>query len=455
MISRRVKLQLMVFGLVAVLGILFAGGRYAGLGKLVPGHDNGYLVMADFTDSGGVFEGAEVTYRGVPVGKVEKLDIEGTGIRVSLRLKPGTKVPTPTKASVNNRSAVGEQYVDLQPQNDGSEYLRPGEVIPQSMTSIPIQPTQLVVNLDELVRSVNTADVTVVLTELGRAFEGSGDDLQRLIDAGNQLTEAATQNLPQTVKLIHDSLPVLNTQRDVAGSFKAYNASLAKLSAQLRASDPDFRTLFTNGTASAEATTSFLEANRVNLPPLLQNLVFVAQVQAVRIPALRQILVTYPNVIAGGFTVTPGDGTAHFGLVTNNNSPPCPGTDPGYAPTKKRDSSDATEKPANDNAYCSQQSPSATDVRGARNAPRGSDRTAPFPEDRRQPNNQAALFSGLSSTDSYTNGYSVGLADYDPTTGHAMTSDGKPFSIGATTGAEAVLGDDAWKWLLMDPLRSS
>jgi len=452
-ILRRTKIQLAVFGLIALVGIIFTGGRYAGLGTLVPGYDSGYIVKADFVDSGGIFEGAEVTYRGVPVGKVERLELQRDGIRVHLRLKPGTEVPTPTKALVSNRSAVGEQYVDLQPTNDGKAYLRENEVIPQSLTSIPIQPTQLVVNLDEFVRSIDVADVTVVLDELGKAFEGTGDDLQRLIDAGDQLTRAATDNLPQTIKLIEDSKQVLDTQRDVAGSFKSYNADLAKLSATLRSSDPDFRALFKSGTDSAVATTALLEANRANLPVLLQNLVFFAQVQKVRIPALRQILVTYPNVVAGGFTVTPGDGTAHFGLVTNDEAQPCPSSDPGYAKSPRRDASNITPRQSILTAYCSKESPSPTTVRGARNAPRGSDRSAPFPEDRAQANNQAALFAGSSSTDAYTAGYRNGVADYDPASGRAITSEGQTFTIGSNRGTDA-FGADAWKWVLMDPLRS-
>ena len=452
MITRQTKIQLVVFGLVAVFGIIFAGGRYAGLGKLVPGYDRGYLVKADFSDSGGVFDGAEVTYRGVPVGKVEKIALHGDGIRVGLRLKPGSKVPSPTNAVVANRSAVGEQYIDLLPQNDGPVYLKGGDVITQDLTSIPIQPTQLVVNLDKLVRSIDTADVTVVLDELGNAFQGSGDDLQRLIDAGDQLTAAATQNLPQTLKLINDSKPVLDTQRAVAGDFKSYNASLASLTAQLRSSDPDFRALFAKGTDSAQVTTSLLEANRANLPILLDNLIFAAQVQSVRIPAIRQVLVTYPNVVAGGFTVTPGDGTAHFGLVNNSTPPACPSSDKGYAPTKKRDPSDVAPRLSNFNAYCSLRSPnpSNTDVRGASNAPRA-ENLPPFPQDQSAPINRAALFGGLSPTDGYTTGY----ADYDPTSGHAITSSGQQFTVGSTAGAQALFGDASWKWLLMDPLRTS
>lgn len=454
MITRQTKLQLVVFGIVAIFGLLFTGGRYAGLGTLVPGNDPGYLVNADFSDSGGIFKGAEVTQRGVPVGKVEDLQLVKDGVRLKLRLRPGTTVPTPTRAQVGNRSAVGEQFVDLIPQSDsGTNALRSGSVIPVSMTGIPIQPTQLVVNLDRLVRSVDVKDVGVVLDELGKAFYGAGDDLQRLVDAGDQLTAAATANLTQTKQLIRDSTPVLNTQRDVSGQFKSYNRDLAALTSQLRASDPDFRALFANGTDSAVETTSLLEANRAALPVLLDNLVFAAQVQAVRIPALRQILVTYPNVVAGGFTVTPGDGTAHFGLATTKAPPPCRGR--GYQPVPVPPNFfETSNKPAYLNAYCDQPKGSTVNVRGAGNDPRA-EGLPPFPQDTAAGNqpfgSKASLFAGTAGTD----GFTTMPADYDPSTGHTTTADGKQYVVSSTAGAAAVFGSDSWEWLLLDPLRHS
>jgi phospholipid/cholesterol/gamma-HCH transport system substrate-binding protein len=460
-ISRRVRIQLAVFALVAVVGVVFAGGRYAGLGKYVPGYDPGYLVSADFIDSGGIFQGSEVTYRGVPVGKVEKLvlDSGSTGVTLKLRLKPGSKVPsTKLHASVANRSAIGEQYVNLEPcyqttseQAAGCRqgpFLRAGSSISRANTEIPIPPVQLIVNLDDLVRSVNRDDVTVVLDELGAAFDGVGDDLQRLIDASDQLTATATRYLPQTTKLIADSLPVLDTQRRTASDFKSYNADLAQLTAQLRASDPDFRKLFATGTDSAKAATTLLQANQANLPPLLSNLVFTAQVQAVRIPAIRQIIVTYPNVVAGGFTVTPGDGTAHFGFVTANSPGVCPGNDPGYL-TKERDYADVAPKTANMNAHCS--TTSGTTVRGADHAPRA-EGLKPFPADRSQSINQPS--SQRSLWDDLTSGLTTSTADYDPATGHAITANGVTYTLSSAAGAQQVFGDQSWQWLLLNPIRS-
>ncbi len=445
MITRQTKLQLLVFGIVAILGLLYAGGRYAGLGVYVPGHDGGYLIKADFVDSGGIFKGAEVNYRGVAVGKVEKLTLVDNGVQLGLRLKPGTKVPTPVKAFVDNRSAVGEQFVDLQPQSDSGALMKSGDVIPVSMTSIPIQPTQLILNLDRLVKSVNLADVTVVLDELGKAFEGSGNDLQRLIDASDQLTTAATQNLPATLQLIKDSKPVLATQRDVAAQFRSYNASLASLSTQLRASDPDFRALFKSGTDSANILAATLDANRTALPLLLDNLVSTAQVQAIRIPALRQILVTYPNVVAGGFTVTPGDGTAHFGLASTMNPSACSA---GYQTTKKRDPQDVTPRTSNTRAYCASPPSSGINVRGSANSPRPNG-LRPYPNDGAA--SSAALYSGAVGTD----GWTTTLADYDTTSGHAITAAGERWNVGSTAGASSAFGTASWEWLLLDPLRTS
>ena len=235
----------------------------------------------------------------------------------------------------------------------------------------------------------------------------------------------------------------------MASAFRSYNADLAQLSAQLRKSDPDFRALFRKGTASAKETTSLLEANRAALPVLLGNLVFVAQVQKVRLPALRMILVLYPNVVAGGFTVTPGDGTAHFGLVTTQDPQVCPSSDKGYATTKKRDPSDLTPRASNFNAYCSS-SGTTYDIRGAGEAPRA-EGLPPFPEDRQEGTSSSVRGSRTSGNAGWTSMF----ADYDPATGHAITQTGDRFTLSSTMGAANAFGDAAWKWLLMEPVQRS
>jgi phospholipid/cholesterol/gamma-HCH transport system substrate-binding protein len=436
-ITRQTYMQLLVFAIISVVGVTYTGFRYAGLDRFFV--DTGYLLSADFVDSGGIFEAAEVTYRGVPVGKIEKMELIDEGVRVSMRIEPGTEVPDDARALVANRSAVGEQYVDLQPQRRGGPFFEDGDVIPPDRTDIPISPTQLVVNLDDFVTSIDNRDLAVVLDELGQAFDGAGDSLQRLVDSGDLLTQAAIDNLEPTKRLLRDGEVALNTQRDVSGQFRSFTRDLGLLAETLRSSDPDFRRLYETGTRSAEEVTALIDSNRTALPVLMDNLISFAQVQNVRLPALRQILVTYPNVVAGGFTVVPGDGTSHFGLVTEQEPHVC---ERGYESTPRRDPADTSIRP-NYNAYCAEESPSPVNVRGARNVPRPGG-LPPFPEDRQR--------GGQSAGAPVRDLDEVALADYDPISGRVITLDGQRFTLGSTAGAQDRFGSDSWRWLLLNPL---
>ena len=81
MIRRGVKVQLLVVLVITVLGVSYVGARYVGLGSAITG--SGYVVNADFAESGGIFQGAEVTYRGVTVGRVDALRLAPHGVQGS------------------------------------------------------------------------------------------------------------------------------------------------------------------------------------------------------------------------------------------------------------------------------------------------------------------------------------------------------------------------------------
>ncbi|MGH3742642.1 MAG: MlaD family protein, partial [Micromonosporaceae bacterium] len=113
MITRSVRVQLTIFAVLTLLGTAFVGLRYVGLADGIMGKY--YLVTANFASSGGVFTDASVTYRGVPVGRVGTLTPTKNGLDVELRLERGVKVPTDLRAVTANRSAIGEQHIDLRP----------------------------------------------------------------------------------------------------------------------------------------------------------------------------------------------------------------------------------------------------------------------------------------------------------------------------------------------------
>jgi phospholipid/cholesterol/gamma-HCH transport system substrate-binding protein len=425
-ITRTVKVQLLAFATITAVGVSYVGAEYTGLVDEIL--DRGYTVRAEFTDSGGVFPGAEVTYRGVPVGKVGALHLTGSGsggVSVTLDIKDGApRIPADTLAVVANRSAVGEQYVDLQPRTSDGPYLLDGSSIARRNTRVPLPTTELVLSLDRLVNSVGKEDLRVTVDELGEAFAGTGPNLSRLVDSGNELVESASDALPETIALIEDSKTVLKTQADQGSSIKSFARDLALLSAQLKKSDGDLRKLIGNARPAAQEVNSLLRSLDPELSVLLANLISGGQVTLARLPGVEQALVTFPVMVAGSYTVVPGDGTTHFGMVLNADDPPS--CTQGYG-TARRDPADTSTREANTGARCTLPRGSESSVRGAQNAP------------------------GASASGSGAN-QAAYVTPYDPETGTTVGPDGGTVQIGSTGGQRAVFGKESWQWLLVGPM---
>jgi phospholipid/cholesterol/gamma-HCH transport system substrate-binding protein len=362
------------FLLVTVAGVGYAGFRYAGFGDLFG--TTTYQVRVQLAQSGGIFTGADVTYRGVSVGRVGPLTIIPDGVEAQLDIRRAAPaIPADVDAAVHNLSAIGEQHVDLLPASDGAPYLADGSVIPVARTSTPVPVEELIVSLDDFVRSVPLDSLRTVVDELGVAFADTAVPLQKLLDTTNAFTEDAVEALPQTLTLIEDGRTVLTTQNEVAGSFQSFSADLALLADQLAESDPDLRRLMETGPEASTEIRALLRESGSGLGQLIADLLTISRVAEPRQAALRQILVTYPGVTTTTYTVVPGDGTAHLGLVINLFDPyPCTR---GYEGTNRRPGDDVSPAPLNRDAYCAEPPGSPIDVRGAQNVP---DAKTPKPE---------------------------------------------------------------------------
>jgi phospholipid/cholesterol/gamma-HCH transport system substrate-binding protein len=370
--SRLVKFQLVAFAVVALLGLVYVGAKYVRLDNLLGFGE--YDVNAQFRDSGGIFTNAEVTYRGVPVGRVGELSLTSDGLNVELKLKKGgPEIPASAKAVVANRSAIGEQYVDLQPDSDEGPYLAEGSMITEANTSTPVPVEQVLMSVNGLVRSVPTDALRTVTTELGTALNGKGEDLQTLADALSTLTDDGLDVLPETLTLIRDSQTVLATQSDQSSAIMQFSSDLDAVAAQLRTSDPDVRAVIDNGIPASDELGLLVDRTGPSLTTDLTNLSALGQKLAPQAIALRPILMFLPAIAASASTVAPNDGTVHQGIVLETNNPPSctigyEGTHEILAEMQRRDPNfDDTQQdfPYNTEANCDVPQGSVTGVRSA------------------------------------------------------------------------------------------
>jgi phospholipid/cholesterol/gamma-HCH transport system substrate-binding protein len=435
MITRRTKIQLMVFVIITLLGCTYVGARYARLDRVF--FDDHYTVVAHYQDSGGIFAGAEVSYRGVTVGEVKELDVTDDGVDVRLAIdKDWDDIPRDTEAVVGNRSAVGEQYVELQPRTDQGPYLEDGSEIAKEDTKTPIPTAKLLEDISTTTSSVDRESLQKVITEMGLAFNGTGKDLGQIIDTSNSFIQTANDNFELTTDLIRDSNKVLRTQLDSASSIRSFTDDLAKFSSTVAASDPDLRRVIDTGSVSANELRSFIEENEVDLSSLINNLVTTGEVVVKHLDGIEQILVLYPYVVEGGFTVVskePGKNgkyNAHFGMVTTEHHL----CHRGYEGTDRREPNDGRRRAMKVDTRCLEP-PQQSNARGAQNAPRA-------PASYRAP--VAGYYDQETGTFSWAPGFGADAS--------GMSAPGSVAPMAAPTSQARATGEEAWKWLLLQPI---
>jgi len=451
MIQRGVKLQLIVFTLVSILATGYALVRFAGLKDIL---DPPFTVKAQFAQSGGIYPRADVDLLGTSVGSVSSVGLGNDGrVTVTMSLKQGTRIPIDVTAAVAERSALGEQFVELVPRSAGAPYLHGGSVIPVSRTQTPIPVENLLGDLSALAGSIPTGALHSDLSELATAFQGGGPALQHLLDDSDTITRAALANLSDLTSLIDSSARVLRTQVASGTQITALSADLAGLTTALRAIDPTFAQTFANGIQAGQQITSLLAANASALPQFLNSLLVVTSVADPRLPGLRKTLVVFPYALDGALgairycddtdpkTGAPIRSSCHLDAEGQPlwsehfavQLPEIPGTPQygactnGYQSTTKyfpngqpASGSGAREPPtapANSAARCTAgpTNPTTPNVRGAQNVQ-------------------------LPGT---------GVALYDPNTGDLVSSDGRAYRI---TCSSPPHGADSLAWLLASPL---
>ncbi|WP_414942109.1 MCE family protein [Amycolatopsis sp. cmx-11-51] len=367
MLTARVRIQVIAFVIIALATTAFVGASYAGLDRLFGA--SGYTVKLALTDGGGLFTNGEVTYRGVAVGRVGELRLTAGGMEADLLIDDDApRIPANSRAVVANRSAVGEQFVDLQPRTGDGPFLAEGSVIPREATSVPLPVQHLLTDLDSLTASVPTEDLRIVVDELDNALRGSGADLQVLLDSTTDFTKQAANHLPQTEKLLTDGATVLKTQVDSSQAWRQFSDNAKQFAEQLSRSDGDLRTLIATAPEAATQISGLLRDNEPGLPILLANLLTTSQVFSARTDGLRQLLINTPKAVSA-VDASVDDKSGKIELVLTFFDPmPCT---KGYGDTKIRDSRDLSALPFNTGAACTLEKGNPSSVRGSQNAPKG------------------------------------------------------------------------------------
>ena len=294
-LTRRILIQLAIFGIVAVVGGAVMAFGYMqlpamfGVGR--------YRITVELPQAAGLYVSGNVTYRGTEVGRVESVRLTETGVAAVLSLKSGVDIPSDLDAQVHSQSAVGEQYVALLPRRDSAP-LKNGDVIPRDRVSVPPDLDTLLDSVNRGMESIPRENLKTVVDEAYTAVGGLGPDLSRLVTGTSTLSTDARKNLGPLLTLIDQSKPVLDSPAASPDAVQQWAAHLADITAGLQRNNSALQGVLRDaGPAAAEVRQLFDRLNPT-LPVLLANMIGVGQVALTYHAGIEQLLVLLPQAVA-------------------------------------------------------------------------------------------------------------------------------------------------------------
>jgi phospholipid/cholesterol/gamma-HCH transport system substrate-binding protein len=369
MLDRLTKVQLAIFGVVTVITVVIMAIFYLRLPAAMG--IGTYHVTADFVAGGGLYKNANVTYRGVEVGRVESVGLNQHGVDAVMRLNSGTGVPSNVTATVKSVSAIGEQYIDLvPPDHPASTKLHNGSRIDRDSTRISVDIATLLHQSETLVNSVADTRLRELLHETFTAFNGTGPELARLIESARLLVDEANATYPQTSQLIDQVGPFLQAQIRSGDNIKSLSNGLARFTSEVRQADPQLRELLTVVPPATDEANAAFTGIRPSFPMLAANLANLGRVGVIYHKSIEHILVVLPALFAAIITAAngePQDEGAKLDFKINIDPPPC---NVGFIPPNMiRTPADETVRELPTDSYCKTAQNDPSTVRGARNYP--------------------------------------------------------------------------------------
>jgi phospholipid/cholesterol/gamma-HCH transport system substrate-binding protein len=366
MLTRFIRMQLIVFAVLTVTALVALGWYYLRIpSQLGVGQ---YRLVAELPASGGLYRTSNVTYRGIQIGRVTKVEPTKNGVRATLTIDSRHKIPIDASANVHSVSAIGEQYLDLVSTGNPGKFFEPGQTITRGTVPSEIGPA-----LDAANRGLSVLPkrkIASLLDETAQAVGGLGPALQRLVDSTQSIVGDFQANISDVNDIIENSAPIIDSQVDSGDSIERWSHNLDVLTAQAAQNDQHVQSILTKAAPTADQVNEVFGDVRESLPQTLANLEIVADMLKRYNKGLEQLMVFLPEIAAVGQTLVasaPGSVLMGFNLSINN-PPPCM---TGFLPASQwRSPAETSMAPLPSGTYCKiPQDTPANVVRGARNYP--------------------------------------------------------------------------------------
>ena len=254
-----------VLSIVAVVGIIVALVIVA-----LPGQDKKYIT-ASFPRTVSLYEGSDVRILGVPVGKVESVNPEGTDVTVKMWYDAKYDVPKDAKALIISPAIVGDRFVQLTPAYKSGAKLDDNAVLTTKSTSTPLELDEIYDSIDKLTVALGPGgadkegSLTRLLNSTASNFEGQGAQFHKTIENLGKFTGTLDNNKEELFGTVRQIERFVNALAKNDTTVRRFNDSLASAADLLKDERGDLRASLHNLGIAMQAVEEFVKENRDTL----------------------------------------------------------------------------------------------------------------------------------------------------------------------------------------------
>lgn len=309
----------LVVALVAGLVVVFREGTGIGRTHLV----------AYFNNSNGIFVGDEVRIVGVPVGEIDKIEVQPMQVKISFWLDDQYKIPADAKAVILSPSLVTSRAIQLTPAYTSGPTMADNTVIGLDRTAVPVEFDdfrQQLQKLNDALQPTQPGGVSplgALVNTTAANLRGQGASIRDTIIKLSQAISALgdhSNDLFTTLKNLSLLVSALQGSSDLLGRL---NQNLATVT-NLVANDPNEigNAVHELGDLAGDLN-GFINDNRESLGITADKLASVSQALHDSIPDIKEVLHSVPNTLNNFINIyQPAQATLTGALSINNFANP-------------------------------------------------------------------------------------------------------------------------------------
>ncbi|RJQ79767.1 MCE family protein [Pseudonocardiaceae bacterium YIM PH 21723] len=232
-------------------------------------------VTAQFTDAAGLYVGNDVAVLGVPVGTVTDVRPDGTQVKATLKLKPGTRIPAGAMAVTVSPSVVTDRHIELTPVYRNGPQMADGDVIPVDRTKTPVEIDRVLAAVDRLTGELSKTDggksLLADAQNVATAnLAGNGEKMKAALDAAAKLTDIGVANRDALMRLIRNVDQLTTAAAQHEDTIRSFTGNLATASSLVAEQAPQLTAALQQLTALLDETTVLVGANKDTLRETLR-----------------------------------------------------------------------------------------------------------------------------------------------------------------------------------------